>query len=220
MPELFTLMPALERVSHPLLDDRRIIAVGVSAVLYDEERFVFEVSHPRHWGRREDGARLVGVGGIGGRIEPGESALTCLHREIREELGVGFWLEPVGSTALIHDGELVGWLDVPGSRGEAVPYMVNLLPPQLERPDKPDHLAIVSFRGILREEPRRGDLFGLLRMAPTALERFFARAEWSIDEALALPGLSVDLESELPAHAFLRPTLTGRAFQTLLNHTS
>jgi len=220
MPDLFTLMPGLARVSHPLLSDRRVIAVGVSAILYDERAFTFEVTRPRHWGRRPDGGQIVGVGGIGGRIEPGESALACLRREVREEIGVGFWLEPATSTALIHDGKVVAWLQVPGTTGHAVPTMVNLLPPQLERPDRPDHLAIVSFQGILRQEPRREDLFGLLRIERSALEPFFERPEWPLDEALALPGLTFDLESALPSGAVLRPTLTGRAFQILLEDAS
>ena len=220
MPDLFALMPALRRTSHPLLDDRRIIAVGVSAVLYDERAFVFEVADPRHWGRREEGRRIVGIGGIGGRIEPGESALACLRREVREELGVDFWLEPAEATALIHEREVAAWLDVPRGADRAVPYMVNLLPPQLERADQPDHLAIVSFRGVLHREPRRGDLFGLLWIDPSALELFFARREWPLDEALALPGLAFDLASALPSGSVLRPTLTGRAFQVLLEHTS
>lgn len=220
MPDLFVLMPALECASHPLLTDRRITAVGVSAVLYDERSFLFEVTHPRHWGRTADGGRIVGVGGIGGRIEPGEDALACLRREVREELGVDFWLEPVASTALIYEGEVAAWLDVPSGLGQAAPYMLNLLPPQLERPDRPDHLAIVTFRGMLRQEPRREDLFGLLRIEPSALEPFFARPEWRLSEALALPGLAFDLESSLPMGSVLRPTLTGRAFQVLLDHTS
>jgi 8-oxo-dGTP pyrophosphatase MutT (NUDIX family) len=219
MPDLFTLIPALEHVSHPLLNGRRIVAVGVSAVLYDERAFAFEVARPRHWGRREDGRSVVGVGGIGGRIEPGESALACLRREVREEIGVGFWLEPAAATALIHEGALAAWLDVPRSPGQAVPYIVNLLPPQLHRLNKPDHLAIVTFRGILQQEPRRGDLFGLLTIERPALEPFFARPEWPLDEALARPGLTFDLESTLPADSVLRPTLTGRAFQILLQHT-
>jgi hypothetical protein len=220
MPDLFRLMPALKQVPHPLLDGRHIIAVGVSAVLRDEASFVFEVTHPRHWGRRADGARIVGVGGIGGRIKPGESALACVRREVREELGVDFWLEPVVSTALIHEGEVAAWLDVPGSPGQPAPYMLNLLPPQLERPDKPDHLVIVTFRGILRQEPRRRDLFGLLSIERPALGPFFARPEWPLKEVLALPGLAFDLESSLPSDCVLRPTLTGRAFQALLQDTS
>jgi hypothetical protein len=216
MPDLFTLMPALERVSHPLMKDRRIIAVGVSAVLYSERAFAFEVTRPRHWGRRADGACIVGVGGIGGRIEPGEGALACLRREVREEIGVGFWLEPVESTALVHEGEVAAWLHVLSATGQTAPYMINLLPPQLERLDRPDHLAIVSFRGILEQEPRREGLFGLLMIEPPALEPFFERAEWPLDEVLSLPGLTFDLESSLPADSVLRPTLTGRAFQAVL----
>jgi len=219
MPDLFALLPGLERVSHPLLNSRRVVAVGVSAVLYDEQAFAFEITGPRHWGWRDDGVRLVGVGGIGGRIESGESVLSCLRREVFEEIGVGFWLEPTASTALIHDGEVATWLDVPTGPDQTTPYMLNLLPPQLERPDRPDHLAIVTFRGILRQEPRRGDLFGLLRIERRALTPFFARSEWPLDQALNLPGLAFDLESALPPGCVLRPTLTGRAFQVLLGHT-
>jgi ADP-ribose pyrophosphatase YjhB (NUDIX family) len=207
-------------VSHPLLNDRRIIAVGVSAVLYDERVFYFEVTRPRHWGQRPDGGQTVGIGGIGGRIEPGESVVACLRREVREEIGVGFWLEPAESTALIHEGKVAAWLDVPRSPSQAVPYMVNLLPPQLDRLDKPDHLAIVSFRGILQQEPCREDLFGLLMIERPALESFFERPEWPLGEALALPGLTFDLESPLPAASVLRPTLTGRAFQVLLQQAT
>jgi hypothetical protein len=98
--------------------------------------------------------------------------------------------------------------------------MVNLLPPQLDRPDQPDHLAIVSFRGVLRGEPRREDLFGLLMIERHALKTFFDRPEWPLDEAMALPGLTFDLESSLPAGSILRPTLTGRAFQVLLKHAT
>jgi hypothetical protein len=94
------------------------------------------------------------------------------------------------------------------------------LPPQLERPDRPDHLAIVSFRGVLREEPRREDLFGLLMIERPALKAFFDRPEWPLDEVMALPGLTFDLESALPSDAVLRPTLTGRAFQVLLKHVA
>jgi hypothetical protein len=220
MPDLFELLPALRSASHPLLTDRRIILVGVSAVLYDERAFTFEVTHPRHWGWRADGGRIVGVGGIGGRIGPGESLLACLRREVHEDIGVGFWLEPVASTALIHAGEVAAWLDLAGGSSQAAPYMVNLLPPQLERPDRPDHLAIVSFRGMLRQEPRREDVYGLLTIERPAVKLFFQRSEWLLSEALALSGLALEVESALPPGSVLRPTLTGRAFQVLLGRTS
>lgn len=219
MPDLFELVPGLKRVSHPLLGERRIIAVGVSAILRHEETYTFEVTRPGHWGTHPDGSRIVGVGGIGGRIEPGESALAGLRREVREELGVGFLLEPADSTALIHDGELVAHLEVPGSPDSAVPYMINLLPPQIPREDRPDNVAIVTYQGRLRQMPRRGDLFGLLMIEEVELETYFRRPEWPLDEALALPGVTFDLSSPLPSGAVIRPTLTGRSFQALLRHS-
>lgn len=220
MPDLFKQMPTLRRVSHPLLTDRRVTLVGVSSVLHDGRAFTFEVTRPRHWGRRPDGGQTVGIGGVGGRIEPGETILTCLRREVREELGVAFQLQTSERTALIHRGELAAWLELSSSRDHPAPYVVNLLPPQLARSDRPDHLAIVTFLGRLRAQPRRGDLFGLLSIDRPTLASFFERPEWPLDEALAHPGLTFDLASSLPAHSFLRPTLTGRAFQVLLQHTS
>lgn len=216
MPDLFTLLPALEPVSHPLVKDRRIIAVGVSAVLYDERAFLFEVARPRHWGRTPDGFPIVGVGGIGGRIKPGESLLDCLRREIREEIGATLLLEPCQRTALVRDGEFVAWLDLPRTEGQTAPYVINLLPPQLERPDRPDHLAIVTYRGLLQGQPRRDDLFGLLTIEREMVSRFFKQGEWQLEEALALPGLAFDLEYQPPADSVLRPTLTGRSFQAML----
>jgi 8-oxo-dGTP pyrophosphatase MutT (NUDIX family) len=220
MPDLFAAVPALRRVSHPLLVDRRVILVGVSAVLYDDDAYYFEVTRPRHWGERPDGARIVGIGGIGGRIEAGESLLSCLSREVREELGVGFWLEDPEATALIHDGEFAAWLDLPGSDSAPPPYIINLLPPQLARPEMPDHLAIVAFLGCLQGKPGRGDLFGLLAVARSGLEVFFERSEWPWREASSHADLTFDLALDLPEGSVLRPTLTGRAFQTLLRRKS
>lgn len=216
MPDLFTLLPALRQVSHPLLADRQVILVGVSAVLYDEEAYYFEVSRPRHWGQLPNGTRAVGIGGLGGRIEPGESVLSCLRREVEEEVGAGFRLEEPVGTALVHDGEFAVWLDLSDSDGAFSPYIVNLLPPQLARPEKPDHLAIVTFLGRLQGKPQRGDLFGLLAVAHSRLEPYFERSEWLWEEAAVHPALDFDLVSDLPEGSVLRPTLTGRAFQVLV----
>jgi len=205
-------------VSHPLLDGQRIVVVGVSAVLRDEQAFLFEVMRPRHWGRTEDGHPIVGVGGIGGRIEPGEDALACLRREVREEIAADFCLESSRCTALIRDGEMEGWLDVTGEMGRRVPYVINLLPPQIRRSEQPDHVAIVTFRGLLRGQARLGDLFGLLSVERAALVAFFERDEWSIGDVQTLTGFRFDLTGAVPSDALLRPTLTGRAFQALVRH--
>jgi hypothetical protein len=127
--------------------------------------------------------------------------------------------EPAG-TALVHDGEFAAWLDLPSSDGAFPPYIVNLLPPQLARPDKPDHLAIVTFLGHLQRKPQRGDLFGLVAVAKSELEPYFERSEWPWEEAADHPALTFDLSSDLPEGSVLRPTLTGRAFQALVRRES
>ena len=218
MPDLFSLLPSLAQVSHPLLEGQRIVVVGVSAVLYDEHAFIFEVTRPRHWGRTENGRPIVGVGGIGGRIEPGEGAVACLRREVREEIGADFWLEPCETTALIHDGELEGWLDASGGMGRPVPHIVNLMPPQIQRSKQPVHVAIVTFRGLLRGKARLGDLFGLLSVERSALVEFFERDEWITGDVSNLHCVRFDLTEALPTDAVLRPTLTGRVLQTLVGH--
>lgn len=217
MPDLFTLLPPLGRVSHPLLTRRRVTLVGVSAIIRDQEAYYFEVNRPRYWARRADGTLSVGIGGIGGRIEAGEGPLACLRREVQEELGVRFRLQVPDRTALVHNWQVTAWLDIPPSRKHPTPYFVNLLPPRLAGTDMPDHVAIVTFLGHPQGRPRRGDLFGLLTVAGSMLEAFFARAEWPLEEALAHPGLRFDLESDLPAGCVLRPILTARAFQLLVS---
>ena len=131
MPDLFDALPPLRWVSHPLLSGRRIRLIGVSAVLYDDKAYYFEVGKPRYWARRADGTVSIGIGGIGGRIEAGEKPLACLRREVREELGVGFRLQVPERTALIHRWEVSGWVRLAPSPKHPTPYFVNLLPPQL-----------------------------------------------------------------------------------------
>jgi 8-oxo-dGTP pyrophosphatase MutT (NUDIX family) len=213
--DLFEALPTLRRVSHPLLSGRRVRLIGVSAILYDDEAYYFEVNKPRYWARRPDGTLSIGIGGIGGRIEQGEKPLDCLRREMEEELGTGFRLQIPDRTGLIHQWEVVDWLRLGPSRKHPTPYFVNLLPPCLGGGDMPDHLAILTFLGRPRGKPRRRDLFGLLAVERSTLDTFLSRAEWPLEELRALPGVAFDLAEGLPVGCILRPVLTARAFRAL-----
>ena len=90
--DLFDAVPALQR--HSLVAGKRIPIVGVSTIVHDGARTYFEVGKPKYWLRRDDGGTTVGVGGIGGTIEQGESVVACLRREVEEELGSRVRLEP------------------------------------------------------------------------------------------------------------------------------
>jgi len=211
---LFQALPALRR--HPLLRDKTIALIGVSTIASDGEAYYFEIAKHKYWKTREDGATTVGVGGIGGTIERGESLLACLRREVEEELGARIRLELPRKTYLIHDWQIAGTLTLPPSKKRPTPLMALLVPPRLGGPGAPDHLSIVAFRTRLRDAPAPRDLFGLLRIEHRALAEFFARDERPLAEARAIPGLSVTLNGQLPPRSILRPVLTARAFQLLV----
>ncbi len=214
---LFQALPALRR--HPLLRDKAVALVGASTIVHDDEAYYFEIGKEKYWQFRTDGGTTIGVGGIGGTIERGESLLACLRREVEEELGVRVRLELPRQTYLIHEWQIVGTLTLPASRKRLPPLMAILIPPRLGGPGMPDHLSIVAFRTFLQGAPAPHDLFGLLRVESHALGEFFARDEWPLAEAQAIPGLSVTLNGQFPPHSTLRPVLTGRAFQLLVRES-
>ena len=212
--ELFEAFPEWGEL--PPFEGKRISLVGISAILYDDEAYYFEVGKPRFWARRASGVRSVGVGGIGGRIELGERPIEALRREVREEVGAGIDLQVPSRTALLDAGDIAAWLEFASDGEEPVPYFVSLFPPRLGGPRVPDHLAIVTFLGRPEGQPRRGDLFGLITVARGSLAAFFEPDEWLLDDALSHPSFSVDLTDELPPGAMLRPKLRARAFQVLV----
>jgi len=215
--DLFQALPALRR--YPLLSGKTVALIGVSTIACDETACYFEIGKPKYWQRQRegnDGTTTIGIGGIGGSIERGESVLACLRREVKEELGVRMRPEMSRQTYLIHDWQVADALQLPLSKKRPIPLMVILVPPRLGGPGTPDHLAIVAFRTRLLGVPAPHDLFGLLRVENRALAEFFARDEWPLDEAQAHPGLTVLLNGQPPPDPILRPILTARAFQCLV----
>jgi 8-oxo-dGTP pyrophosphatase MutT (NUDIX family) len=217
--DLFQALPALGH--HPLLSGKKITLVGVSTIPCDETGCYFEIAKPKYWHRSQEteGAKVttqIGIGGIGGTIEQGETALACLRREVEEELGVRVQPEMSPQTYLIHDWQVADTLHLKPGKKRPTPLMVILVPPRLGGPDIPDHLAIVAFRARLRGTPAPHDLFGLLRIENDVLDEFFSRDEWPLDEAQTHPSLTVILNDQPPPNSTLRPILTVRAFQLLV----
>jgi 8-oxo-dGTP pyrophosphatase MutT (NUDIX family) len=212
--ELVRAVPALRR--HPLLRSKSISLVGVSTIVRDESAVYFEIGKPKYWRERDDGTTVVGIGGIGGAIERGESAEACLRREVEEELGARVWLEVSPQTFLVIDWQVAGRIAIAATKKRLPPLMVILVPPRLGGPGTPDHLAIVTYRTHLRSVPTARDLFGLLRIEGEALASFFERDEMPLAEAQAHSDVTVTLNGDPPDRAVLRPVLTGRAFQILM----
>jgi len=218
MPDLFTLLPPLGRVAHPLLVGQEIAVIGAYILLYDKDVLYFQISPPRYWARPEEGPLTVGVNLVGGSVREGADPLTSLRQAVGEKLGIRFRFDTPDRTALLHRHQLAEWLELPPSRKHATPYLIDLVSPRLGGPHAPDHLAILVFPGRAREEPASEALSSLLAVARPALESFLTRGEWPLHEARAHPDLSFDLGEDLPRQSVLRPVLAARALQTLVRH--
>jgi hypothetical protein len=212
--DLFRMLPALRH--HPLLQDKAVSLVGVSTIVCDDAACYFELTKPKYWRKLPGGGTAIGVGGIGGRIESGESLTACLRREVEEELGAHVRLRPSERTYLVLDWEIADTVHLPPSRKRPAPLMVVLVPPQLGGAEMPDHLAISVFHTHLREEPMALDLFGLLCIERKTLAEFFMRDEWPFEDVAQHPALTFTLNGPLPEHPVLRPLLTARAFQAIV----
>ena len=177
--DLFQPLPMLRR--QPLLRGKAVSLIGVSAIVSDDTAYYFEIAKPRYWRARPDGTTSIGIGAIGGSIGQSETLLSCLRREVREEIGARVSLEAPERTYLIRgpagaaeeDWQVADAVEIAPSKKRPVPWMVILFPPRLGGAGTPDWLAICAFRTRLegRAEPR--DLFGLLSIGRPVLAQFF-----------------------------------------------
>ena len=87
MDPLFTTYPILVQQIDRLSGGAPWCVTGASVLLHDADGVhYFELTKPKHWSARPDGAMAVGIGGIGGSLEEGETVLECVQREAREEV--------------------------------------------------------------------------------------------------------------------------------------
>lgn len=82
--------------------------IGTGLIAYDNNQLVFTIKQPSRWQKNSEGAYLVAFGGIGGKLEIGETWIDCLQREAMEEVGsqvrilkpeqLPFYVDPDGNT--------------------------------------------------------------------------------------------------------------------------
>lgn len=218
MDELFRVYPEIAERIDALCGFVSWELTGSSALIHDDTgRQYLELTKPKHWRRRDDGATVVGIGGIGGSIEQGETALACLQREAREEIGATVEIESSETTYLVYERSLVEPLLLE-DRGSPRPLLFTIsqnLHRQDELPEA-EVLAIATYTARLLGAPRPYDLFGLLSVPGDGLDDLLTADEMPVSQARQIQGLRLETRSALPKDTVLETVWTGHSLRILL----
>lgn len=216
MPDLFATYPELSDKITSLCDGQPWNVLGVSAIISDDEAYYFEITPPRPARNGPPGQALCGIGGIGGKIAVGETILSCLHREVAEELQARIAVRPASHTRMLFEQRVADTLRLE-PRDHPLPAFCTINRYRAGGRVYPDRFAaIVTFWAALVDAPERDDLFGLLRIPRAALSQVFGSPEIQLARLTTIDGISVQTREPLPAHTLLFTTWTAQSFQLLL----
>ena len=219
--DLFDAYPELRAPMGALCPGRRWALTGVSALVYHNGAYYLELTKPKHWRRRDDGATEVGVGAIGGSLELNETVLGCLEREMDEEVAATGCIVPARCCYLVYEERRIVMV-MPPPQSYPMPALFTVSANLYRRAElDAEVLAIATFWACLATPPELGDLYGLLRVPLTQLPRVLAAQEWRVADLLCPDADPTDTvtavtATPLPADAVLRPVWTIRSLQLLL----
>ena len=191
--------------------------IGVSALVYDASHVYLEITKPSYWQTASDGRIIVPLGGIGGRLDPGEELLDCLAREAAEELGVSLRVVGTAGTRLIYGGALLPGLhsDADGDKPFPLLYTIGRNC-RVEPAQRVGWMVIVTYLAKVLEAPMPHDLFGLLAVPRGRLDRALPKRPLTLDALCIRAGAEPILNGEAPAGALVQPILTAESIRLLL----
>ncbi|NLD41976.1 MAG: NUDIX domain-containing protein [Chloroflexi bacterium] len=190
---------------------------GASALVWQEGGLLLEISKPGHWGTHGGGVTHVGVGAIGGSLEPGETLLDCLQREGREELGTPLELLPADEAGICVDERTVTRLPLAPAAGHPVPCLVTMGANRLRRDaiDAPT-LVIATFHARPAGPVRLDDLFGTLWLPGDRWRAIIEALPLPLDAVQCQPGVRLETRAPLPERSVLAPVWTVHTLQQVL----
>ncbi len=168
---------------------------GAGSILLSGRRLVLEVRKKHRWEYAPGQPPRIGLGSIGGSLEPGETPLQALHREALEEIGCPIEVWSAQRTAYVTPEEvrILSDFDLDGVR----PAMVwEVTDPTFV---VGSHVAV--FLARVEDDPQPRDLPGIVLAEPELIPRI-GFDSISIAEVKAL-GAEVRANTELPAEGRL-----------------
>lgn len=138
---------------------------GAGTLLFDRNRLVIEVRKPHKWERPPGKPLEIGIGSVGGSIEPGETILEAFHREANEEIGCP--VEAVSSSITL--------LVTPDGVRELPDYAIEDIRPAIVWEVGDPTFVVGSYVAVFRSrvlgDPQPGDLPAILLSHPELLPR-------------------------------------------------
>ena len=186
--------------------------IGVAAILRTSGRLIFELQKRSKWIRNGSGTLQIGLGCIGGRLEPKESPLMALYREALEEIGcqVHLDLPTTPCPFLVHPDYTIEQLHHVTEEWPAIFYW------QGNQPSDLPGVSVAVFSGRVEGEIQLGDLPGVLCMDRAILSKL-NQQQLSIGEVLQSGGILIEQE-EMPREALLMPVATVKVLLELQRH--
>jgi len=210
---LFDVYPQFSHEEAAVLKGRSLRLIALSAIIYDETAFYFEINEARMWGRLSAGRFAVGVGALKVQPDPHNLPVRVLSRYLRDEWRCETALFSTGKTYIVDEHSQVTWLEPVES---VAPYLLILTPPRLGGGDEvPDALAQAVYMMSLHRWRSSSQRARLLKIQRAALGDFLAPSEWDLTHLKAQPWVEF-LGDGLPEDAIVRPVLALRGLQTLL----
>ncbi|MHB0857401.1 MAG: hypothetical protein ACYC5M_07495 [Anaerolineae bacterium] len=217
MADILEVYPEIGERIDELCGDASWGVSGASALVYDQDTFYLELAKPKHWQRLADGRLAAGLGGIGGSVEGDEGVLSCLYREMGEEVDADLQVESAEETLLVHEERLAGAVRV-AQRSLPVPALCTISANLYRRSHHPQWqtLVIVTFIARAHSRPTPVDLYGLVGIPRACLAEALAEEHISLEHLCAIPGVTLITREALPEDLVLTPVWTIRSLQLLL----
>lgn len=171
--------------------------LGSAILLRHRHQLLFELQKKSKWTRTAEGVLHIGLGCIGGHVEPGEAPIEALHREALEEIGCRLRLDNPPPPFLVRAGRAVESPPPSPSNDRVLFYW------QAEKPGYIPGAGVAVYAGVTQGEIRPDDLAGVLCMdAETLLQ--FGPASTTVEDMLQRGGVLIEKET-IPHTAVLQP---------------